>query len=235
LAAPYTLSGYARTVGATCKFTLRQLAAQEQIWNGSAFETYTVGNIATYGITAAIAGSGSLLRLGNVPTSTVGVYVVELWELAGATLALTDDLCGGPQIVNWAGTTIVSVGGSVVNNAYTFSTTTQATAFQYAIYYQGAGVKIRCTADPPAAIDLSNFAADIGVDGDYDSYTELNGGLVAVDESLGIFDINPTSAQSAAWPLQDTEVNVWRLETDDNRVPVIMGKLNMRRTLRGSS
>lgn len=234
MAAPWTLSGYARTVGATCKFTLRQLAAQEQIWNGSAFETYAVANIATYGITATIAGSGSLLRFGNVPTPTAGFYLFELWELAGASLTLTDDLCY-EGFLNWTGTDVVAPSGSIVNNAFSFSPVESANQFQTAVYYKGAGVKIRFTADPPQAIDVSNFAVDIGAFGNYDTFTEANSGLVAVDEVNGIFDCNPTAAQSNDWPLEDCIVQAWRTDTDDNRIVMFNGKLIMRRTLRGSA
>lgn len=202
------------------------------IWNGSALVTYVTADIANYDIALSQRGS-TTGYYGTMPaTLPSGVYRVKYFSQAAGSPSELDTMFH-QEYLRWGDGVITPV--DMVASSFTYSVTTQASAFQYAIYYQGAGVKIRCTADPAAAIDLTDFVADIGVSGDYDSFTEANGGLEAVDESTGIFDINPTAAQSAAWPLQDTVINVWRNDSDDNRVPVIMGKLTMRSTLRGAT
>ncbi len=235
MAAPYSLSGYARTVGAACKFTVRQLAAQEKIWStaAGAFVTRVAADIANYGITAAPAVVGDKLQVGNIPTTSAGLLIGELWELAGASLALTDDLAAGPLIINWSGTDINSVSSAVINNAFTFNPVESAETIQFAIYWRGSGFKIRFTASPPTPIDVSNFAVYIGTHGTYNTFTEALGNLIAVDETLGIFDADPTIAQSALWPLEECIVEAWRTDGDNNTGPVFSGRLKIRRTLRG--
>lgn len=223
--------------GRTGIFRVRSISDARSVWSvsGAAFETYLTANIANYSIASTEQGTASRWHVGSFPSAiAAGTYLIEFWDQAGGSIA-ESDVRVGDYLLTWTGAAVVTTPGDVVNNSFSYAVTTQASAFQYAIYYQGAGVKIRCTASPAAAIDLTDFVADIGIPGDYDSFTEANGGLVAVDESTGIFDINPTAAQSAAWPLQDTVINVWRNDSDDNRVPVIMGKLTMRSTLRGAS
>jgi hypothetical protein len=233
VAAPYSLSGYARTVGATCKFTLRPVAAQETIWNGSAFETYAVANIATYGITATIAGSGSLLRLGNVPTTTAGLYIAELWELAGGSLALTDDLCGGPMVISWTGAAITAIGDSAMPVQFTFDPTGEDTTIQFKSYYRGAGRPIDCYANPPQPVDVSLCELRIGIPGNFTIFLPGVGRLVAIDAAIGHLRAYPTTAESISWPLEGCMIQLWRTGSGAaNTTPMGDGRLKVKETLR---
>ena len=241
MAAPYSLSGYVYTVGATAKFTIRQLAAQEKIWStvAGAFVTKVAGDIANYGVTAAAAVTGDKLYVGNMPTSTAGLYIAELWELAGASLALTDTLTSGPAIVNWDGTNVVSVTGSVVNGSFSYSPSDTPSQTWYGQIVRGDGIKIRFVADPATAIDQDYFEVRLqnGPNSDdYYSYTVADGNL-EVDEATGVILANPTIAETAALPLdQPIKCELHRIGSgDDNTARVCKVKFTVDDSLRGAA
>lgn len=240
MAAPYSLSGYVYTVGATAKFTLRQLAAQEKIWStvAGAFVTKVAGDIANYGITATAAVTGDKLYVGNVPTSTAGLYIAELWELAGASLALTDTLTGQPIIVNWSGTNVVSVSDTVVSMNIVYSATETVDNTQSGTIYRGQGTPIQFTADPPTAIDQDYFEGRLSTGTSSSSYIAFTvaAGNMTVNEATGVITCNPTAAQTAALSLTDpVRLELWRIGSgDDNTTLVARVKIKVVETLRGA-
>ena len=83
------MSGYSSTGISNPKF-VRRRRSDGFFWStaGAAFETYTVGNIANYGITATEAGATGSYTATDPADTTEGDYL--FIAAAGASLAVTD-------------------------------------------------------------------------------------------------------------------------------------------------
>lgn len=210
MAAPYSLSGDVFTVGATAKFTVRKLVAQEQIWStvAGAFVTKVAGDIANYGITATPVVVGDKNYVGNMPTSDAGSYIIDLYELAGASLALTDPKTAGPFVIKWNGTSILPF-DDLFQFEFEYSPLDTVLEPEPVTIFRGQDTPIRFTAVPQAVIDQDFFKARMGTSAtDYVEFSVALGNMT-VDEPTGVILIYPTSAQTYALPANNTHRNVY--------------------------
>lgn len=106
--------------GATLYAIVRN-ASTYTVWNGSSFETWANGNIATYDI--ALTDQGGDEYATAFPSAiTAGNYIVDYYEQAGATPAITDLRLTG-ELVYWSGTALSDT-SSVTLNQYALTTLT---------------------------------------------------------------------------------------------------------------
>lgn len=84
--------------------------ASNQIWNGSAFETYTAANYANYLVTMTEVGSTGIY-IGSFPSSitTGGTYRIYVKKIASGSAAQDDGTVTTVR-VDWTGTTVVTPG-----------------------------------------------------------------------------------------------------------------------------
>lgn len=104
--------------GATLYATISRIS-DYYIWNGSAFEAWAAGNIATYGV--ALADKGNDTYAVAFPSAIVaGDYFIDYYEQAGGTEAITDLRLTGER-VHWDGTALSDV-STVTLSAYALTT-----------------------------------------------------------------------------------------------------------------
>lgn len=90
-----------------------------QIWNGSAFESYTTGNYANYPISATEQGTASAYYAGDMPALSAGVYYITAKERVGGSPAESDISIGwGP--IQWNGTVVSSLNSVILLSGQSF-------------------------------------------------------------------------------------------------------------------
>lgn len=92
--------------------------------------------------------------------------------------------------------------------------------WQKETYFRGAGILVCWTPDNNNPVDPNDYEARAGVPGTgvYDTYTILNGKL-SFDSGTRKLYMNPTVAESAAWPLVGMLFVLARIDDDNNRCP----------------
>jgi hypothetical protein len=106
--------------GATLYAIIRK-SSDYSVWNGSAFEVWADGNIATYDVALTDQG-GDEYSVAFPSAITAGDYIIDYYEQAGATPALTDLRLTGER-VHWDGTALSDT-STVTLSAYALTTLT---------------------------------------------------------------------------------------------------------------
>lgn len=85
---------YAHYNGSATLYAVIRRKSDGYVWNGTTFETWADGSIATYDI--ALASKGGDLYAANAPTALpAGYYLIDAYVQEGATPAITDLRYGG--------------------------------------------------------------------------------------------------------------------------------------------
>lgn len=81
-----------------------------QVWNGTAFEAFTVANVADYDVALAESAAGSYLYRGTFPAgiTTFGEYLLEYFLREGASPAVSDPFLGDEPFW-WSGAARLSL------------------------------------------------------------------------------------------------------------------------------
>lgn len=74
-----------------------------QAYNGTSFENITDANWGNYDIPLTEGGTASQIYLGTFPAVAAGVYTIFVYEQAGGSPAVGDELLGAGK-VDWSGT-----------------------------------------------------------------------------------------------------------------------------------
>lgn len=105
-------NGFQYITGKTCYVLIRSPNASEDIWNGSAFETYNNSNYATYVISAVEQGLSGFYVY-NVPSLPAGTYDVVAMDQLGGSPSQSDLPAAGGTI-DWTGTATSSTAAAIV-------------------------------------------------------------------------------------------------------------------------
>jgi len=81
----------------------RVISLSGEFWNGSSFEAWVAGNIATY--SAEVPNIGGGVYIGDFPTgiTDAGFYLIALYLRLGLSASVSDTFIGG-DLLDWTGT-----------------------------------------------------------------------------------------------------------------------------------
>jgi len=98
--------------GSATLYAIIRRQTDAYVWNGSAFEAWVNGNIATYDI--PLTSQGGDLYSANFPSAitTSGVFYVDYYIQAGGSPATTDYRLPSGDSINWTGSSVVTSGSS---------------------------------------------------------------------------------------------------------------------------
>lgn len=143
------------TSGRTLYAVIR--SAVGQVWNGSAFETYTGGNWATYAVSLTEQGTSGYYA-GTFPTTSAGVYLIEVRDRSGGSPATTDPLAGSGE-VEWSGTALVPLSSRLPTTSYTAPLDAAGTRTAVGLASANLDTQIATLATASSVAALNNLSA----------------------------------------------------------------------------
>lgn len=110
---------------------------------------------------------------------------------------------------------------NTITSSFDYSPVNESVEVQEGTICRGDGAKIRFTAVPAAVVDDQYWTAYLGTS-KFDAVAfSVAAGNMEVNEATGVILINPTSAQTAALPLEGVWLELYRTGSgDDNKIRV---------------